>query len=91
MDATAAKRLVRESLPIPNEDCCALSPLDRDRYEFLNERRSDLIKSLVDPYRISVTPDASARTFGDWEERPYVMFVVAKPVAGLPLPLVCTL
>jgi hypothetical protein len=78
MDTTDAKRLVRESLSIPNEDCGAWSPPDRDRDEFLNERRSDLVKALVEPLRVSVTPDRSARTFGEWEDRPYAMFVVAK-------------
>jgi hypothetical protein len=78
METTDAKRLVRESLSIPNEDCGAWSPPDTDRDEFLNERRSDLVKSLVEPYRVSVTPDRSARTFGEWEDRPYTMFVVAK-------------
>src|SRR5262245_39333693 len=78
MDTTDAKRLVRESLSIPNEDCGAWSPPDRDRGEFLIERRSNLVKSLVEPYRISVTPDRSAREFGEWEDRPYTMFVVAK-------------
>jgi hypothetical protein len=78
METTDAKRLVRESLSIPNEDCSAWSPPDSDRDEFLNERRSDLIKSLVEPYRATVTPDRGARTFGEWEDRPYTMFVVAK-------------
>src|SRR5262249_25011851 len=78
MDATDAKRLVRESLSISNKDCGAWSPPDRDRDEFLNERRSDLVKSLVEPYRVLVTPDRIARTFGEWEDRPYAMFVVAK-------------
>src|SRR5262245_26896150 len=78
METTDAQRLVRESLSIPNEDCGAWSPPDRDRDEFLNERRSDLVRSLVEPYRVSVTPDRSARTFGEWEDRPYTMFVVAK-------------
>jgi hypothetical protein len=78
MDAADATRFVRESLSIPNEDCCAWSPPDEERDAFLNERRSDLINSLVDPYCVMVTPDASARIFGQWEERPYTMFVVAK-------------
>jgi hypothetical protein len=78
METTDAKRLVRESLSIPNEDCGAWSPPDRDRDEFLNERRADLVKSLVEPYRVSVTPDPNARTFGEWEDRPYTMFVIAK-------------
>ena len=78
METTDAKRLVRESLYIPNKDCRAWSPPDRDRDGFLNERRSDLVKSLVEPYRASVTPDRSARDFGEWEDRPYTMFIVAK-------------
>src|SRR5262245_9006290 len=78
MDATDVKRLVRESLSIPNEDCCAWSPPDRDRNEFLDEGRSDLSKWLVEPYQVLVTPDSTARRFGDWEDRPYAMFVVAK-------------
>ncbi|MGI8981870.1 MAG: hypothetical protein ACR2FY_21780 [Pirellulaceae bacterium] len=78
MDTTDAKRLVQESLAIPNEDCGAWSPPDRERDEFLNERRSDLVKSLVEPYWVSVSPDRSARTFGEWEDRPYTMLVVAK-------------
>jgi hypothetical protein len=78
METTDAQRLVRESLSIPNEDCSAWSPPDRDRDEFLNERRSELARSLVEPYRVSVTPDQSARTFGAWEARPYTMFIVAK-------------
>lgn len=78
METTDAQRLVRESLSIPNEACGAWSPPDRDRDEFLNEQRSDLVRSLVEPYRVSVTPDRSARTFGEWEDRPYTMFVVAK-------------
>lgn len=78
METIDAQWLVRESLSIPNEDCGAWSPPDRDRDEFLNERRSDLVRSLVEPYRVSVTPNRSARTFGEWEDRPYSMFVVAK-------------
>jgi hypothetical protein len=78
METTDAKRLVRESLSIPNKDCRAWSPPDRDRDVFLNERRADLVKSLVEPYPVSVTPDPSARTFEEWEDRPYTMFVVAK-------------
>lgn len=78
METIDAKRLVRESLFISNKDCGAWSPPDRDRDEFLNECRSDLVRSLVEPYRVSVTPDGSARTFGEWEDRPYAMFVVAK-------------
>ena len=78
METMDAKRLMRESLSIPKEDCGAWSPPDRDRDEFLNERRSDLVKSLVEPYRVTVTPDRSARDFGEWKDRPYTMFVVAK-------------
>jgi hypothetical protein len=78
METTDAKRLVRESLSIPNKDCGAWWPPDRDRDEFLNERRADLVNSLVEPYRVTVTPDRSARTFAGWEDRPYTMFVVAK-------------
>src|SRR4051812_32465247 len=78
METTDAKRLVRESLSIRNEDCGAWSPPDRDREEFLNERRAHLVQSLVEPYSVTVIPDRSARTFGEWDERPYTMFVVAK-------------
>jgi hypothetical protein len=78
METTDAKRLVCESLSIPNEDCGAWSPPDRDRDEFLDEQRSELIESLVEPFPVSVIPDDIAREFGGWEDRPYTMFVVAK-------------
>src|SRR4051794_11676207 len=83
MSSVDAKRLVRESLSVPNTDCSAWSPPDRDRNEFLNERRTELVNSLVEPYAVSVTPDRSARTFGEWEDRPYAMFVVAKTEKGV--------
>lgn len=77
MDSSEARRRTIAALEVPNAQTRAWSPPERDRIEFLNEQRAELLGSLVEPYSVSVTPDSTAMAFGAWEPRPYVMFVVA--------------
>jgi hypothetical protein len=45
---------------------------------FLRENEHELKASVVEPYKVNIVRDSTICKFGDWEERPYETFVLAK-------------
>lgn len=78
MNAAQIESAIQNALQLPLEDSSAWSPPGQDRFEYLSKRRDELEQSLIEPFPVDVTPDESARTYGDWEDRPYTFYVVAK-------------
>jgi hypothetical protein len=73
----ALKKLT-DSLNLDYEENGAWCPPGRDPIEFLREKEHELKSSVVEPYKVEIVPDSTTCKFGDWEERPYEMFVLAK-------------
>lgn len=73
-----ALKKLKDSLNIGYEENGAWCPPDRDPMEFLREQEHELKANVIEPYKVEIVPDSAACKFGDWEERPYEMFVLAK-------------
>jgi hypothetical protein len=73
----AVQRLT-DSLNINIEINGAWCPPNREPIEFLTEKEHELKASFIEPYKVKIIPDRSTCKLGDWEERPYEMFVLAK-------------
>lgn len=69
---------LRRSLAIPNRDSSAWSPPHRDRDHYLDGKRAELVASLVEPFSIEMHPGEDAALLGHWEDREYMLFIVAK-------------
>lgn len=77
MNIEDVKKALEESLSIELQSSSAWSPPDTSRTNYLEQRLQELRESMVEPYPIEITPSATACKYGDWEQRPYQMFVVA--------------
>ena len=67
-----------DSLNINYEENGAWCPSDLAVLQFLRENEHELKASVVVLYKVKIVPDSKICKFGDWEERPYEMFVLAR-------------
>ncbi len=78
MTSADAAQLFRDALAAAATSSEAFVPTGADPTTYRGTELARLRAAAVTPIAATVHPDASARTFGDFVDRPYVMFIVAR-------------